>query len=394
MIMRPRTILELRCADGPGGGPEKTILHGAALADPRFHVVVCYIREAGDACTSIADRAHSLGIDYVEIRQRGAFDPRVWIQLRRLVRQRGVALVHSHDYKTDFLALGLARFEGVVPLSTAHGWSGHSWKERLIYYPIDRRLLARFPLVFAVSNELREELVCAGVSPTRVRTLLNGVDAQRFRRDPARREASRARWGLAPGDVVLGAMGRLHEGKRFDLLIETVTRLRTRRPAVCLIIAGEGDERPRLEAALRQRGLDDRACLLAGHCADPTALYEACDVFVQSSDHEGTPNVVLEAMAMETPIVATDVGGTGELARAEIDAILVPPRRVETWIEAIERTLDEREATAQRVRNARQRVETTLSFERRVRTLEAAYDALLTRGGRLRSNRRRNVEAA
>src|SRR5262245_61252862 len=98
----PIRILELRCADGGGGGPEKTILLGTARTDSaRYRITVCYLRHARDAAFDIHERAARLGIDYVELRQRHALDPAVVPALRRLVREREVDLVHAHDYKTN-----------------------------------------------------------------------------------------------------------------------------------------------------------------------------------------------------------------------------------------------------------------------------------------------------
>lgn len=124
-------VLELRSATGAGGGPEKTILLGAEAADPRIAVTVCYIRDARDNAFEIGERARRRGVDYVEIVEHGSFDRRVWPALRRLVRDRGIDIVHSHDYKTDLLAVMLSRTERIVPLATAHGWTGHSRRERL-----------------------------------------------------------------------------------------------------------------------------------------------------------------------------------------------------------------------------------------------------------------------
>src|SRR3954462_3452422 len=85
LVSDPIRVLELRCADGAGGGPEKTILLGAARADAtRLAMTVCYIREAGDPDPAIETRARDLGLDYVEIRQKNALDPGIWPQVRRL----------------------------------------------------------------------------------------------------------------------------------------------------------------------------------------------------------------------------------------------------------------------------------------------------------------------
>src|SRR5688572_30231632 len=124
-------VLELRSVRGTGGGPEKTILLGTAQTDSqRFAITVCYIRDERDEIFGIDHWARNLSIDYVDIRERNSFDPSIWRSLRRLVRDRDIQIVHSHDYKTNLLAWLLAKSENVIPLSTVHGWTGHSRRER------------------------------------------------------------------------------------------------------------------------------------------------------------------------------------------------------------------------------------------------------------------------
>ena len=126
-VSRPIRVLELRSVQGTGGGPEKTILHGAALSDARkYAVTVCYIRDQRDTVFGIEKRAAELGVDYVEVRERHSFDFSIWAVLRRLVTDRGIDIVHSHDYKTDLYAWLLGRRTGVVPLATSHGYTGNS----------------------------------------------------------------------------------------------------------------------------------------------------------------------------------------------------------------------------------------------------------------------------
>lgn len=374
---RPIRVLELRSVRGTGGGPEKTILLGAAATNPAaFQITVCYVRDTRDPIFGIDRWAQQLGIDYVEIRERHSFDPGVWPALRRIVHERHVDIVHAHDYKTNILALALARVDGVMAMSTAHGWTGRTWRERCLYYPLDRRVLARFPRVVAVSEDIRSELLRAGAFPSRVVTVLNGIDHRAFRRHRFREAEERAALGIGAGEVVIGAVGRLEPQKRLDLLLEAFALLRRERPRLRLVIVGEGSERPALEHLAARLELG-RACLFAGHRGNVADLHHAFDLFVQSSDYEGTPNAVLEAMALETPIVATDVGGTRELVRPGVDGVLVPPGDLRALIAAIGAVIDQPAAAQQRAGAARRRVESTLSFETRLRRIEAIYRSLM-----------------
>jgi glycosyltransferase involved in cell wall biosynthesis len=121
------------------------------------------------------------------------------------------------------------------------------------------------------------------------------------------------------------------------------------------------------------------ACRWLGHFPNVAEFHHALDVFVQSSDYEGTPNVVLEAIALETPVVATDVGGTGEVLENGVHGVLIPPRNAPALVEAVEGTIADRAATARRVKAARTRVETELSFEARMDKVEAIYEDLVAR---------------
>jgi glycosyltransferase involved in cell wall biosynthesis len=372
----PVRVLELRSVFGTGGGPEKTILLGAAGADPsRARVTVCYIRDARDATFHIDRRARELGVEYVEAIERHSLDLRVWGQLRAIIDRHDIHLVHSHEYKTDALAWLLGRRVGVRILSTAHGWTGHSARERRLYYPLNKRMLARFPAVIAVSGEIKRELLHYGAKSERVHVLHNGIDPSRFRRNASRRELERARWDLPSGVTAIGTVGRLEPQKRYDLLLEAFATVARTRPEVRLLIAGEGSERQTLEAHIGRLGLGDR-CRLLGQVDDVAGLHHALDLFVQSSDYEGTPNVVLEAMALETPVVATDVGGTAEICEPGVHGLIVQCGSVALLSDAIDAALADPVGSAARVRSARQHIERDLSFEQRLRRLEALYERL------------------
>jgi glycosyltransferase involved in cell wall biosynthesis len=371
----PIRVLELRSVAGTGGGPDKTILASARRNNPDVLLTVCYLCNAGDDTFKIGEQARAMGLDYVEIRERGMVDPAAWRALRALVRDRHIDIVHGHEYKTDLLAYLLARAERVIPFATAHGWTGHSTRERRVYYPVDKRLLVRFPRVAAVSGEIKRALVSVGADPRRIDVILNSIDPVRFVRDPNQRAPARTTYGLAPGDIVIGAVGRLEPQKRFDLLIEAFAKLATSRPALRLLIAGEGSLRGALHAQIEARGLGSR-CRLTGQ-SDVIPFHHAIDLFVQSSEYEGTPNVVLEAMALETPFVATDVGGTGELFQDGVHGLLIQPRDQAALVGAVERILSDPAAARQRALAARRVVETDLSFDRRMEKIDRVYAELM-----------------
>jgi glycosyltransferase involved in cell wall biosynthesis len=370
----PIRVLEMRSVRGTGGGPEKTILMGAAMADPaRVHVTVCYLRDQRDGVFGIDQRAAHAQVDYVEVLERHSFDWSVWRQLKQLVAERRIDILHAHEYKTDLLSLLLARATGTRALATVHGWTGDSARERLCYYPADKRVLARFPRLIAVSSEIAGELVKHGAAPSRITTILNAIDPDHFRRDPARVANARAAFGLADGEIAIGAVGRLERQKRFDLLLEAFAILHADDRRLRLMIVGDGSLKSALEQQRQALALGD-SVIFTGHVTDVITVHHALDLFVQSSDYEGTPNAVLEAMALQTPVVATEAGGTAELAHHGVHGRIIPIGNVRALVSSIRAALSAPDETRQMADRARCRVENELSFQTRCRRLEDIYE--------------------
>jgi glycosyltransferase involved in cell wall biosynthesis len=373
-------VLVLRSVDGLGGGAEAIVLRTAANVDrERVRMTVCCIHRQGDALYDFDHRAAELGIDYCGVTQQSILARGVFAAVQETAARRRVQIVDAQDYKAAFLASRLARSGGVRPVATLHGWSGQHWRERLVYYPAERLIVRRFPLAIAVSGPIRDTLVRWGGRPERIQVLPNGIDPAAFRRQDDSRRWIRASLGIAETDVVVGAVGRVEQEKRFDVLLEAMARLLPRRPDLRLVIVGEGSLKARLNDQMGRLGIADR-CHLVGHRHDVVNLYQAFDVFVQSSDREGSPTVVVEAMAMEVPVVATEVGGTRELVRHEVHGLLVPRRSPSALADAVEQTLCAPDATARRVAAARARVVNELSFDARTRRLERMYLDLMEEG--------------
>jgi glycosyltransferase involved in cell wall biosynthesis len=373
----PIRVLELRSVRGTGGGPEKTILRGAAHADPaRVAVTVCYVRDRRDRDFAIDRRAHELGVDYVEIPERHSFDPSVWGALRRLVRERDIQIVHSHEYKTNLLAWLLARRDGVIPLSTVHGWFGCETARERVYYAVDKRLLSRFPRLIAVSGPIAAELRRTGCRGA-ITILPNGIDEAAFRRQLGRRDAVRRQLGIRADQFVIGAVGRLERQKRFDLLLEAVAQIRRHHSELAVVVVGDGGLRDELLRVRSRLELDD-ACIFLGHRPDVADLHNGFDLLVQSSDDEGSPNVVLEAMALETPVVVTNAGGTSDLIVNGVHGRIVPCSDRAALAAAIECAAGDPPSLASMAAAARRRVEREFSFAKRMERVEAIYEELVS----------------
>jgi glycosyltransferase involved in cell wall biosynthesis len=175
------------------------------------------------------------------------------------------------------------------------------------------RLTDRFcALTTHVSEDARAAMVARGAVPaTRIAVVPNGIDIARFRPDAQARHRLRAALGIAPGTRVVLNVGRLAAEKAQHRLIDAFAQARTGF-ASHLLIAGEGSLRASLAAQIRTLGLGDNVALL-GARDDVPALMNAADLFVLSSEFEGLPLVVGEALACGLPVIATDVAGVRAL---------------------------------------------------------------------------------
>jgi glycosyltransferase involved in cell wall biosynthesis len=185
------------------------------------------------------------------------------------------------------------------------------------------RALGEADHVVCVADALRDVALDLGVPVGRVTTLRNGVDVARFR--PADRAAARRALGLEADGQVLLCVGHLIERKGQHLLLEALARW-VEAPRARLVLAGCGPRRTALAAQAERLGLSGRVRFLGAIApAGLPAVYAAADALVLPSLREGWPNVVLEALACGTPVVATAVWGTPEILRGCAAARLVPP---------------------------------------------------------------------
>ncbi len=224
----------------------------------------------------------------------------------------------SWAYPDGFAAVVAGRLLGVPSVVKLHG----SDINIIAKLPGPRRMsawaLPRAARVVAVSRALADEVAALGVAPERIAIVMNGVDADLFR--PRDRAAAREALGLADGRLAL-YVGNLKEEKG----VLDLARAWSEVPQGTLAIVGGGPARPALEAAVARFG--DRVRLVGSQPlpAIPTWM-AACDVLVLPSHAEGTPNVVLEALACGRRVVATSVGGIPDLITRPELGVLVPAR--------------------------------------------------------------------
>ncbi|MBN8929044.1 MAG: glycosyl transferase family 1 [Rhodospirillales bacterium 69-11] len=293
--------------------PEEEVRHGLRVLHPRFPVIP------------------RIGMSAAPWLLYRAMRP---VLARLLADGTGVDAIDAHYlYPDGVAAVWLGRRFGLPVVVTARGTDVNL----IPRYRLPRRLIRAAidgaSALVAVSGALRDALLDLGAPPGKVTVLRNGVDTALFR-PPVDREAARAALGVAGPTLV--SVGGLIERKGHHRTIAAIASL----PGTTLLIAGEGPDRPRLEAMIAGLGLGDRVRLLgAVPHHDLPALYGAADASVLASSREGWANVLLESMACGTPVVASPIWGNPEVVRVPAAGLIAPEITADALAATIRRLL-------------------------------------------------------
>lgn len=352
-------------APGRFGGLER-VVHDLAAAqrDAGLRVAVAAVVDPASPPDAFLERLRRSGIATHVVR----VPARAYLRERRALRALATGLAprvaHTHGYRADVIGGAAASGAGFPVVSTVHGFTGGGRRNRL-YEALQARVLRRFDAVAAVAASVAANLRARGVPPERIHVVRN---AWRPSGAPHSRADARAALGLPADAAVAGWVGRLSPEKGAELFLEAVARARH---GVLASVVGDGPEAARLARLAARLGISARVAW-HGALPDAAALFPAFDVFVLSSGTEGTPMVLLEAMACRVPIVATRVGGVPDVVGPG-EARLVPPGDAVALARAIDDVLDHPGAAATRAAAAAARLATDFSPAAWVEGYEALY---------------------
>ena len=227
----------------------------------------------------------------------------------------------------------------------------------------------------AVSEAARARLEAWPGALGRCRVVPNGIDLASFAASTPRRE-TREILGIRPDSTAVVSVSRLVDFKRLDLLLEALARLRPQNPDLECVIVGKGPE----EAALRERAARPDlagAVVFAGHRDNIADILSACDLFVLTSPVESFARSVIEAMAMELPVVTPEAGGPSEIVVHQKTGLMVRPGDVDTLADAIARLLDEPQQRRTMGLSGRRRAEENYSRKTHTENVLSCYEELL-----------------
>jgi glycosyltransferase involved in cell wall biosynthesis len=369
----PRPIRVLQLRDSPWvDGPGRTILETTSHIDARrveFHVGA-FVGE-GASSHPLVEALAARGAAVHKIVDRPGVGKRLQDDVRALMRELQIDIVHSCEPRSNLLTVICGRGADVRIAATAHGWIANDARQKA-YRALDKCLLRWFDGVIMVSRATRKLVPRWWLPESRVQVLHNALVLESYGSDTVnavRRVAD------PHGEVTLLNVGRLSREKGQDLLLHALARVAPQYPGLKLKFAGIGPLEQELRTLAGQLGVAERVDFLS-YVKDMPRLYAGIDLIVQSSLTEGLPNVILEGAYLRVPMLATAVGGTAEVVEHGRSAWLIPPGSIDALAQGIRRFLAEPAQFAAYGAAGHEVVRSRFSFQARTGGLMQFYERL------------------
>ena len=384
-----RYVLHLITRMDGGGSARNTFLTAIGHDRKQFRVGLVY----GRPVSLMAEEASRLKFDLERLSQadvrvfevptlvrevRPILDARATLALWRLLRRERPALVHTHTSKVGVvgrLAAWLARVPVVIHTPHGHIFYGYYGVVASALIRLLERLLAKITdRIVTLTDRGAEEHVqfhIAGME--KFVTIHSGIDLAHFRSVQVDAAVKRKELGLPPDGAIVGTVGRLVPIKGLEWLLKAAPQVLAQFPQACFVIIGDGPLLGELRQLTSKLGIGLRVVFLGAREDVPECL-AALDLFVLPSLNEGMGRVLLEAMAVGLPVVATRVGGIPDIVPDGTTGLLVPPRDDRALAEAILILLRDRSRRAAYGEAARRHVDGRFDVETMVRNIERLYD--------------------
>ena len=300
--------------------------------------------------------------------------------LLRIIRRERPHIVHTHTSKAGILGRWAAWFCRIpVIVHTPHGhvfWGYFGPLQTRLFILFEKWTARITDAIVTLTPQEREDHLRFHVAPEgRFTVIHSGVDLESFLSDRLQGEEAKTVLGIPPEITVIGTVGRLTAVKGQEVLIRAASELIRRGERVFLVLLGGGELRRELEELSFRLGISEQVRFL-GWRTDVARIMAACDIFCLPSRNEGMGKVLVEAMALGKPIVASDIGGIKNIVSPGENGLLVPVGDVEAWIEAIARLCRDPERR-RRMGDAGRLIAPRYSSDEMIKMIDQLYGKLL-----------------
>jgi glycosyltransferase involved in cell wall biosynthesis len=333
-----------------------------------------------DQQTGFAAAALAAGIPVIEIPEKKRWDVKVLREIRRIVTDFSPDILETHNVKSHFLVRASGLHREFPWVAWNHGYTSKGRLDRA-YNQLDRWSLHGAYRLMAVCGPFADAMRQLGIPRDKITVLHNFVEAHSR---PTENEVLRVRQEMGLGDeLAILTVGRMSIEKGHANLLNAISLLKGRRelPGHRFLLVGDGPEEANLRRQAAQLGIEDRI-VWAGFQKNVASYYTIATIYALPSISEGSPNVILEAMAAGLPIAATRAGGVPEILENDVTGLLVPKEDPRALAEAIQRLLLSEDMRSRLASAARRQAESAHTLQAYRRELTKFYvETLRTRKG-------------
>jgi glycosyltransferase involved in cell wall biosynthesis len=360
------TILHTEASPGWGGQEIRILSEAAAFAKRGFRVLI-----ACQPGSPLEREARRRGLTARAVAMPKALDAHAFWQVRRLMQTEMVDLVHTHSSIDAWLAGFAARSLRLPVVRSRHVSIPVKRRRSFVYNSLCDRIISS-------GNAVREVLIEAGVDPVKIIAIPAGVDTAQFH--PAV-SGTAVRQEIGLHGPVIGTVAMFRHSKGHHVLLQAMPEILAHEPEVVFLWVGDGVGRMTLQQEVVKAGVQAKV-YMAGFREDVPACIAAMDVVVLPSIRsDGVPQVILQALAMRKPVVASAVGGIPEVIEHQRTGVLVPPNDPQALADAIVQLRRDPQVAETWAQAGGNLVDTHYALERMIDWTAAVYTAVLVEKG-------------
>lgn len=336
-----------------------------------IQIIVAAILDDPNLSADICKEAEKIGVSTKIFKAYGKINWSAVRQLREYIIEANIDILHTHGYKTDIIGILAVRGTHCKIMTTPHGWSKNAGFKLKIYEVMDRFAFCFFDAIVPLSEEIYNDLKHSPCLKNKLQLILNGVDIADIANvnDIADEVMS---W-KAHGCFVIGYIGQLIYRKGLDVLLKALSKIDLKKWRLAII--GDGPEELNLMKLVQDLGLEHQVKFF-GFRKDRISFLRGFDIFVLPSRLEGVPRCVMEAMAANVPVIASDIPGCRDLILQNHTGLLFKPDDVDELRRAISNLIIDNDLGSRLATNAKMMVENNWSASAMANRYHKLYNEL------------------
>lgn len=348
-------VLQFICSTGFYGAERWVLALSKHLPDSVSSELVVTL-EPGTEELELVKQFKAIGKTH-HIPMQGRFDLRAVSKLADLIQEQDIDIIHTHGYKSDILGVMAARKAGIPCVVTPHGFENAADLKLRLFIWLGCQSMRFADKVVPLSKQLMSDVEMFNISPDKLEYIQNGVDLSEV-------EAVRQTKTDKPKEKkTIGFVGQMISRKNIKAILDCFESLYKKRQDIELVLLGDGEDRPSLEAYSKTLASASDIHFL-GFRNDRLQLLRDFDLFVMTSTLEGIPRCLMEACAMEIPVSAYDIAGIDQLITHNESGLLAPLHNSKQLEKDWERLLDDKALATSLAQNSKSFVEANFSAKR------------------------------